>query len=399
MSVGVTFAKGFQASGVEAGIKKKQGLLDVALLVADQSAHAAAVFTKNLVHAAPVVVCKEHLGKSAHEMRAVIVNSGCANAVTGEEGMKNARKMAEETAKVLGCRPDQILVISTGVIGVQLPMPKVLRGINAAKATLSAEGGANAALGIMTTDTKPKKAQTVIRTAQGEVRVGGMAKGVGMIHPNMATLICVITTDAVVKPAVLQKITREVADLSFNRITVDGDTSTNDTFAVLASGASGIEVDPAELSRALTQVCTDLSKQILQDGEGATKLITLRVCGTRTEMEATQIAKTIATSLLFKTAIYGKDANWGRVLAAAGRAGVEFDPSHVGLKFENSKAGTVNLLQDGQPLAFSEEMASQILEEPELTVNLSVGSGPGSTEVWTCDLTHEYVSINAHYRT
>lgn len=394
MSVGVTFAKGFRASGVVAGIKKKVGLHDMTLLMADQPVPAAAVFTRNLVHAAPVVVCKDHLEKSQGKIQAIIVNSGCANAVTGEEGYQNALTMTRETAESVGCKPEEVLVMSTGVIGQQLPMKKVSAGIKLASQSLSSDGGADAALGIMTTDTKPKKAQTVISTSQGEVRIGGMAKGVGMIHPNMATLICIVTTDAVFAPEVLKKIVREVADQSFNRITVDGDTSTNDTFAVLASGASGITPDPEKFSAALLEVCTDLSKQILRDGEGATKLITLRVSGTKTDADATQIAKTIATSLLFKTAIYGKDANWGRVLAAAGRSGVEFDPELAELKFGNLK-----LVAGGQPLAFSEEAALEILSEPDLDVTLSVGHGKGSSEVWTCDLTHEYVSINAHYRT
>lgn len=394
MSVGVTFPKGFKAAGVEAGIKKKMGLLDMTLLATDSPVPTAAVFTRNLVHAAPVRVCKANLAQSKNKIQAIIINSGCANAVTGDQGEKNAEAMAVETARVVGCDPSNVLVMSTGVIGQQLPMEKVLKGIHDLKGKLSTDGGANAALGIMTTDTKPKKAHASIKTQSGEVRIGGMAKGVGMIHPNMATLICVVTTDAVFEPEVLKKITKDIADQTFNRITVDGDTSTNDTFAVISSGASGISPDIAEFTSALKEVCTDLSKQILRDGEGATKLITLKVSGTQTNGEATQVAKTIATSLLFKTAIYGKDANWGRVLAAAGRSGVEFDPSQAKLFF-----GDLQLVEKGEPLPFSEDRAFAILSEPDLEVTLSLGAGAGTSEVWTCDLTHEYVSINAHYRT
>lgn len=385
----ITSPRGFRASGVAAGIKKS-GAADMALVLSEADCACAAVFTTNLVKAAPVQVCKEHIAARGGQMRAVIINSGNANAVTGALGAANARRTAERAAGALGIAPEGVLVMSTGVIGVQLPMEKVERGVTEAVKALAPDGGHQAARAIMTTDTRPKEVAVKV----GGATIGGMCKGAGMIHPNMATLLAVVTTDAQIGRAQLQPMLERAANLSFNRISVDGDTSTNDTLVVLANGASGVTPDAEEFQRALNDVCIELAKKIVKDGEGATKFITLTVAGARSEADAKQVASTIATSMLFKTAIYGRDANWGRVLAAAGRSGVSLDPGRVALRF-----GHLPVLKDGTPLPFSEEEALKILSEPEIDIVLELGLGDAGATMWTCDLSHEYVTVNAAYRT
>lgn len=385
----ITSPKGFRASGIAAHIKLS-GAPDVALLVSDAPCACAAMFTTNRVQAAPIQVCKEHLLTHGDHMQAVIVNSGNANAVTGEEGYHNAREMAAYTAQALGIASEAVLVMSTGVIGVQLPMDKLTRGIGGAVRALSDDGGHAAARAIMTTDRQPKE----IAVKVDEITLGGMCKGAGMIHPNMATMLAVLTTDAQLGRADLQAMLKQAVERSFNRISVDGDTSTNDTVALLANGVSGITPERETFQAALNVVCMELAKKIVKDGEGATRFVTLIVNGARSEREAHQVASTIATSLLVKTAIYGRDANWGRVLAAAGRSGVALEPHRISLRF-----GPLPVLAHGTPLPFSEAEALKLLSKDEIEIALDLGLGEASATMWTCDLSHEYVNINAAYRT
>ena len=323
---GVTVAKGFRAAGVSAGIKAKQSL-DLALLVSDTPATAAAMFTTNLAQAAPVLVSLEHLKRSGGCARAIVVNSGCANACTGDEGMQVARETTAAIAGLVGCPVEQVLVSSTGVIGVNLPMDKVRGGLAAAFAALGADQGPAAARAIMTTDPFPKEAAVRVMLDGREAVIGGMAKGSGMIEPMMATMLGFVTTDASVPQPLLQRALREAVNTTFNAITVDGECSTNDTVMLLANGASGVSIDDgtyAEFAIALRAVCLDLALGIVRGGEGATKLVTVTVTGAATAEDARRAAKAIANSPLVKTAIHGGDPNWGRLIAVAGRAGVAF---------------------------------------------------------------------------
>ena len=394
---GVTAAAGFRAAGVSCGIKKT-GAPDLALIVADGPATAAAVFTTNKAQAAPVVVSREHLAGGGGLARAIIVNSGCANACTGPEGLAVARSTADFVASMAGCRADQVLVASTGVIGVQLDLDKLRKGAIAAANTLSRTGGGDAAVAIMTTDRAPKSAAVAVTTAAGTYRVGGMAKGAGMIEPHMATMLGFVTTDAAVPAPLLQRALRDAVDVTFNAITIDGDTSTNDTVFLLASGASGVEVGDAGYPgfvAALRTVCGALARAIVRGGEGVTKLVSITVAGAATTGDATRAAKTIANSLLVKTAIHGGDPNWGRLLAAAGRAGVPFDVEHASVRI-----GPVDLFKDGVPFDDRAPEAAACLagSDIEITVDLGAGGSHAAT-VWTCDLSAEYVAINAEYRT
>lgn len=403
----ITSPRGFVAGAVAAGVKKS-GKLDIALVAAEHNCTAAGVFTKNQVAAAPVLVDKETLLVNRALLRAVVTNAGNANACTGAQGLADARQMQQLAAEALACSPQQILVLSTGVIGVPLPMDKIAHGIAAASQQLAAENGSLAAEAICTTDTFTKQAAVQVTLASGTVTIGGMAKGAGMIHPNMATMLGVLTTDAAVDPDVLQGMLTAAAEASFNRISVDGDTSTNDTVLLLANGASGIKIDRhqwqegsdlALFSAALTDLCQTLAKLIVRDGEGATKLIELRVDGARTKTDAHQIANTIATSPLVKTAFAGSDPNWGRIFAAAGRAGVAFDQNQTRLRVSNGGEQWLTLLENGTPTAYAEADAAEIFAQPEIIVWLSLAEGLASDTVWTCDLTHDYVTINADYRT
>lgn len=397
----VSSPSGFTAGAGTGGLKAS-GKPDVALVVSDRPCTAAGVFTTNRVVAAPVLLDRETLAAGAR-IRAVVTNSGCANACTGADGMLAARAMQARTAETLGCAPNQVLVMSTGVIGVQLDVDKVHAGVTAARSTLSAEGGHAAAQAIMTTDTRPKSAAVQVQLSDGIVTVGGMAKGAGMIAPNMATMLSVLTTDAALDSALCADLLTAAVAVSFNRIVVDGDMSTNDTVLLLANGASGVAVrdaaDRAALLAALQTVATTLSQAIVRDGEGARKFITLVVTGAPADASAAQVAHTIATSPLVKTAFAGGDPNWGRILAAAGRAGVEFDPEQASLTIQSANHPALTLVVAGQPTAYAEPTAAAIFAADEITVTLSLGPGPGHATVWTCDLTHDYITINADYRT
>jgi glutamate N-acetyltransferase/amino-acid N-acetyltransferase len=335
--------------------------------------------------------------------RGVLINAGNANACTGAPGLADAREMQRLAAAALNARPEQVLVMSTGVIGVPLPMERVRAGVAALAPRLSADGGRAAAEAIMTTDTRPKHLALQVELSGGRVTLGGMAKGAGMIHPDMATLLGVLTTDAAVPAGDLAALLREAADASFNAISIDGDTSTNDTVLLLANGASGVAVagadDRARFGAALRRLCHELAMMIVRDGEGVTRVVTLRVSGARTTAEARQIANTIATSPLVKTAFAGGDPNWGRIFMAAGRAGVTLDQGCLALWVGAPGAEPLQLVRDGTPTGFAEADAAAIFAAPEFTVHLDLGLGLAETTLWTTDLTHEYVSINADYRT
>ena len=394
---GVTAAAGFRAAGVACGIKKT-GALDLALLVADGPAAAAGVFTTNKAQAAPVLVSREHLARSGGLARAIVVNSGCANACTGPEGMAVARSAADFVASITGCPSGQVLVASTGVIGVQLDLDRLRKGAVEAARVLSRDARGDAARAIMTTDRTPKSAAVSVTTAAGIFRVGGMAKGAGMIAPHMATMLGFVTTDAAVAAPVLQRALREAVDVTFNAITIDGDTSTNDTVFLLASGASGVEIDetayPA-FAAALREVCGSLARAIVRGGEGVTKLVSISATGAASAADARRAAGTVANSLLVKTAIHGGDPNWGRLLAAAGRAGVAFDVEHASVR-----VGPVVLFQDGVPFDDRAGEAAAYLAGSEIAIEIDLGAGgTHSATVWTCDLSAEYVAINADYRT
>ena len=399
----VTSPQGFTAVAVAAGIKKEDQL-DLAIVHSGQDCSCAAMFTKNQVVAAPVIVDKETLAQNKRRLRAVVINSKNANACTGEPGLANARATQRIAATALGCNSDQVLVLSTGVIGVQLPMDKLAAGISAGAAGLTPENGRLAAEAIMTTDTHPKHVAVTVSLPGGPVTIGGMAKGAGMLHPNMATMLSVLTTDAAVAPDVLDGLLKTAVNLSFNRISIDGDTSTNDTILLLANGASGTAVsspdDMAQFGTALNQLCTALAHMIVRDGEGATKFVEIQVTGAKSEADAHQIANTIATSPLVKTAFAGSDANWGRLLMAAGRAGVAFNQTKIDLWIGASQPNELQLVANGTPTKYQEVDAAAVFAEPEFKILLDLGDGGGGTAVvWTTDLSHDYVSINADYRT
>jgi glutamate N-acetyltransferase / amino-acid N-acetyltransferase len=394
---GVATPKGFRAAGVSAGIKAKPGALDLALVVSDRPATAAAVFTTNLAQAAPVTVSREHLARSGGVARAVVVNSGCANACTGEEGLRNARTMTIETANLLGCPVEQVLVASTGVIGVALPMEKIQQGLPGAFQALGSSEGALAAQAIMTTDPFPKEAAARVGINGREITIGGMAKGSGMIEPMMATMLGFVTTDAGVPKPLLDRALSEVVQETFNAITVDGDSSTNDCVMLLANGASGVTVDESSYDAfvdALRSVCLRLALGIVRGGEGATKLVAVNVTGALSPVEARKAAKAIANSLLVKTAIHGGDPNWGRLIAVAGRAGVGFELDRAQVTI-----GPIVLFKDGRPYDENAPEAASYLKNTDIVVGVDLGVGHASSTVWTCDLSAEYVRINAEYRT
>ena len=396
MSGGVTAPRGFRAAGISAGIKANNGL-DLALIVSDAPAAAAGVFTLNKAQAAPVVVSKEHLAKSGGTARAVIVNSGCANACTGVDGLLVARDMAADTARLLHCPAEQVLVASTGVIGVALPIDKIHRALPVAVGSLASDQGAAAARAIMTTDPFPKEAAASVSLGGRTLTIGGAAKGSGMIEPMMATMLAFVTTDAAAPTALLDRALREAVDDTFNAITVDGDSSTNDCVFVLANGASGVTLDDSSYGafvEGLRSVCRELALGIVRGGEGATKLVRVVVSGAATSREARVCAKAIANSLLVKTAIHGGDPNWGRLIAVAGRAGVAFDQDRAKVTI-----GDVVLFNDGTPHDENAPAAAAYLKGSDLAVGVDLGAGTASSTVWTCDLSAEYVRINADYRT
>jgi glutamate N-acetyltransferase / amino-acid N-acetyltransferase len=393
---------GFTFAGAPCGLKKT-GAADFALIASDRPCAAAAVFTRNKFAAAPVIYDRALVTENPAGLAAVAINSGCANACTGDAGLTDAATMAAEVEAALGLPARSCAVMSTGVIGVRLDMSKIAAGVRLAAPQLAAEGWDAASRAIMTTDTRPKVAFRDV----GGVRLFGMAKGAGMIHPNMATMLSTIVTDAAIEPAALAALLREAVEVSFNSVSVDGDTSTNDTVLVLANGASGqkLEVGSLELSifaSAFTSLCTDLAQQIARDGEGATKFITVRVEGAASDADARVAAKAVANSPLVKTAFYGGDANWGRILCAVGYSGAEVDPTRADLWIASDRgeaASSLQLVSAGQPLAYSETAASAIFAEKEIVVEVRLGLGDGRATVWTCDLSHAYVDINGHYRT
>ena len=393
---GVTTPQGYRASGSSAGIKADNGL-DLALLVSDTPATAAAVFTTNRAQAAPILVSREHLSASGGVARAIVVNSGCANACTGDEGLRAAREMAAETARLVRCSVAEVLVASTGVIGVALPIEKIRAALPAAFRELTNEHGSLAARAIMTTDPFPKEAAAEVKIGGRTVRIGGMAKGSGMIEPMLATMLGFITTDADVPQPLLARALREAVDDTFNAITVDGECSTNDSVMLLANGASGASINVGNCDAfvdGLHAVCRELAMGIVRGGEGATKLVTVTVTGAASATEARRAAKAIANSLLVKTAIHGGDPNWGRLIAVAGRANVAFELSRAAVMM-----GSTTLFRNGRPHDEAAPEAAEYLKGTEIAVSVDLGSGSASSTVWTCDLSAEYVRINAEYRT
>lgn len=392
---GVTAARGYRAAGVHAGLKRKRK--DVALVVSDCPATVAGTFTTNQVKAAPVLVTMEHV--KAGTARAIVVNSGNANACNGPQGYGDAERMAEYTAELLELQPQEVLVASTGVIGMPLPMDIVESGIAEASAQLDVTGWEDAAEAIMTTDTRPKTFAVEFQVDGKTVRLGGMAKGSGMIHPNMATMLAFVTTDAAVEASFLKDALRRVVQDTFNMISVDRDTSTNDMALVMANGFAGnapIQAGtPAAdvFEQALATVCTHLAKEIVVDGEGATKLVEITVTGASTTEEARTIARSISGSNLVKTAMYGEDANWGRILCAAGYAGVPFDATQVDIYL-----GEVCVSKNGSSIPFDETKASEVLRESEIHILLDLKAGEHQATAWTCDMTYDYIKINTSYR-
>jgi glutamate N-acetyltransferase/amino-acid N-acetyltransferase len=394
---GITAPTGFKSAALHCGIKAKPGALDLAVIATDTFASMAGIFTTNLAQAAPVLVSKQHLEATHGVGCAIVVNSGCANACTGAEGLANAKRMTEQVADALGCPPEHVLVASTGVIGVGLPMERVIPGIQQACSALARGSGGEAARAIMTTDPFPKEHSVRVTTSRGSFVVGAMAKGSGMIEPNMATMLGFITTDAQVPPAMLHRALVESARDTFNAITVDGECSTNDSLFAMASGSSGTAIDeelyPALLD-GLLSVSEPLALGIVRGGEGATKVMAVSVYDARTIDDARQVARTIANSPLVKTAVHGADPNWGRIVAAAGRSGVTFDMQKVTVR-----VGGILLFVNGLPHDESSPKAAEILKRDTVDIEVSLGGGAACATIWGCDLSAEYVRINGEYRT
>lgn len=400
---GVTAAKGYEAASTAAGIKY-QGRTDMALIYSQVPCVSAGTFTTNVVKAAPVKWDRQIVDSGAG-VQAVVVNSGIANACTGEEGMGYCKETAEAAAKALNIDAAGVLVGSTGVVGMQLPMQKLVDGIQvlAGKKAEGLQSGHDAALAIMTTDTVEKEMAVEIEIGGKTVTIGGMSKGSGMIHPNMCTMLAFITTDAAITKEALQKALSEDVEDTYNMISVDGDTSTNDTAILLANGLAGNqEITYASpeyetFKEALHMVNETLAKKMAGDGEGATALFEVKVVGAESIKQAKTLAKSVVCSNLTKAAIAGHDANWGRILCAMGYSGVQFDPEKVDLFFE-SKAGKLQIIENGVATDYSEEVATKILSEPEITATADIKMGDYSATAWGCDLTHEYININADYR-
>lgn len=391
----VTSANGFKAAGIFCGIKKKKK--DLALIYSAQPCTAAGTFTLNKVKAAPLLISQEII-KSDNLINAVLVNSGNANACTGEEGYNNAKLMQSACAEKLSIKPNNVLISSTGVIGQQMPMQNLLNGINNIVPFISADGGHDAAEAILTTDTKQKSFAVKVEMGKETFTIGGICKGSGMIMPNMATMLAFITTDAKIEKSLLQKILFNAVDISFNKISVDGETSTNDMVTIMANGVSRVAIDTQEkeeeFQKALNAICIEMAKSIISDGEGATKLITINVTGANTKTDADLVGKSLSNSPLLKTAIYGEDANWGRIMSSAGMSGAEFTPEKVTIKFDDHAV----LLPDYN-IVLDETIASKILAKKELNININLNGGKFSSTWWTCDFTENYVKINANYRT
>lgn len=397
MKQGVTFAKGFTAAGIKAGIKKS-GNEDLAVIYTAKAAAVAGTFTKNAVAAAPVYVSKDVVkNKTAH---AIVANAGCANACTGEQGMKDAKGMAAITAAQLGLKAEEVIVASTGVIGVNLPMDKVDAGIKKAISELSETGSVNAGSAIITTDTHSKTREMEFVLGGQTVRMGAIAKGSGMIQPNMATMLCFITTDAAIEQTLLQKALSTVVETSFNMISIDGDMSTNDMAVVLANGAAGNPLiaeeneDYTVFCTKLSELCQSLSQEIAADGEGATKFITIQVKSAPSFEDAKTVAMSVAKSPLVKTAFFGEDPNWGRVICAIGYAGVEMIPEKTKVAF-----GGVTVFENGMGVDSAVEKLHKVMEEHDIVIDIDMGLGKAEATVWSCDLSYEYVKINGEYHT
>lgn len=394
---GVTFAKGFKAAGIVAGLKKS-GNKDLALIYTETPAAVAGTFTQNKVAAAPVHVSKLTVKNgTAH---AVISNAGCANACTGDEGLKNAHIMGEVTAKTLGCKPEEVIVGSTGVIGVQLPMDTITAGIPKVAAELSPTGSADVSAAILTTDTKSKTATATFTVGGKEVHIGGIAKGSGMIRPNMATMLCYITTDLAITPALLQKALSAAVNLSFNMISVDGDMSTNDMCIVLANGLAGNDIIDTEnedfetVKEVLKNITIELAKQIAADGEGAGKFITINIHNAVDFNDAKTVGMAVANSPLVKTAFFGEDPNWGRIICAVGYSGANMVPEKTTLSI-----GGIPIFTKGMGTDYDEAALRAIMAEHDIVVDIDLNQGTESATVWTCDLTYGYVKINGEYHT
>ena len=391
--------RGFTASGIRAGIRKKRP--DLGLIVAEDGANAAAVFTRNLFQAAPVVLSQAALKKSRGRVKAAVINAGCANAITGKPGMDAARRVRARIAELLGCEPTEIFLASTGVIGTLLPDARIREALPDSIARLSAGGVDAFSHAILTTDVGPKVAQATFTLNGKRGRIVGVAKGAGMIHPNMATMLGFIMTDAAATPAFLRTALRTAVDESFNCISVDGDTSTNDTVLLMASGKLGNAELTGGLSaagapdfiRALTQLCKQLAWMIVRDGEGATRVMELEVRGARSERDARLAAHAIGTSPLVKTALHGGDPNWGRILAALGRSGVRFAPRRIGLS-----VGSIVLVRDGEPAIYREKDAARLFSRERVPVTIDLGAGTAAATLLVSDFGHDYVSLNTDYR-
>lgn len=394
---GVTFAKGFTAAGVKAGIKKS-GNLDVAVIYTKTQAVVAGTFTQNKVAAAPVYVSKEVVATgTAH---AIVANAGCANACTGQQGLDDAHKMAQIAADELGVNADDVIVGSTGVIGVNLPMDKLEAGIKDAVANLSADGSDNAGRAIITTDTHSKSVTCEFELSGKTVRMGAIAKGSGMIRPNMATMLCYITTDIAIDQALLQKAVSGCVEKSFNMISVDGDMSTNDMVIVLANGEANNEKITAENADyqiffdKLMILCTELAKQIAADGEGASKFLTINVKGAKSFADAKTVGMAIANSPLVKTAFFGEDPNWGRVICAVGYSGADMVPEKTVVKF-----GGITIFANGTGATYDEKALAHVMKQKDIVIDIELNMGQEDATVWSCDLSYEYVKINGEYHT
>ena len=396
-AAGVAYPQGFKAAGVRAGIKKS-GNLDLAVIYTEKEAAVAGVFTKNQVAAAPIRVSKIVVDTgSAH---AIVANAGCANACTGEQGIHDAEKMAEIAAQELNCRSDDVIVASTGVIGVNLPMDKMESGIKDAVKNLSREGSVNAGNAIVTTDTYSKSCATEIEIGGKLVRFGAIAKGSGMIQPDMATMLCFITTDADIEQKLLQEALGEITEVTFNMISIDGDMSTNDMVTVMANGAAGNpkitskDDDYKKFYSTLENICRELSKKIAADGEGATKFLTINVSGAKNFSDAKQIGMSVAKSPLVKTAFFGEDPNWGRVICAVGYSGVKINPASTVVKF-----GDIPVYAHGVGANYDEGALKKVMAARDISIGIELGLGETSATVWSCDFSYEYVKINGEYHT
>ena len=391
----ITSVKGIKAAGIHAGLKRKKK--DLALIVSEQFCNVAGTFTLNKVKAAPLLVSREVIAKGGR-VKAILVNSGNANACTGDRGYKDALKSQKHCAKKLGIAQDEVIISSTGVIGEYMPMHILKTGIDTIVDQLTDDGGIRAAKAILTTDLVEKSFAVKVKLSSGNVSIGGIAKGSGMIMPNMATMLSFIATDADIEKDLLKKILTKAVKNSFNKISVDGDTSTNDMVILIANGVSKVKIEEGSkdvklFEEALLAISIDMAKAIVSDGEGATKLIAIEVKGGKTEVDVNTIAQTIANSPLVKTAVYGNDANWGRIISAAGRSGVDFDPAKVEIKFDDMAILAPNYYHE-----FDEDEATTILSKDEVTISVDLNDGQVSTTWWTCDFSEKYIEINASYR-